>query len=135
MNPLLRRRFPQFFKVAEDNMDLWTRWENSKSIKWRLAREAAVLAEASWRRMLVSQPTIMRLTVLYIIPSPHQRGLHHYKHRTLDFTRGLRMGQLYGIVVDHLKNPGTDFALDWSNALAGADETYDISMLTQPSEE
>ena len=131
MNPLLRKRFTQFFKVAEDNTGLWERWRNPRSPKGRLAREAAVMAEASWRSMLVSRPTLTRLGVLYIIPRTLRRGHYNYKHEILDYPRGLTMDVLYGLVMDHLQWPGTDFALDWSNALAGSEEAYDVGMLTR----
>jgi hypothetical protein len=132
MNPLLRKRFPQFFSIAKDNMGLWRRWTNPRSPKGRLAREAAVQVGASWRGMLVSQPALTRLDVLWITPSRPRRTTYGYKHDILHYPCGLTMGVLYSLVVNHLKWPGTDFALDWSAALAKSEEPYDISILARP---
>jgi len=131
INPTLQKRFPQFFSVAKDNRGLWGRWEFSTSAVGTRIWRAVVDGGASWRNMLVAQPPITRLDVLYITPTG---GIHRYtcRHETLHYPGGLTMSVLYEIILEHLKQPSAGFALDWSGALAGTEETYDIGILAYP---
>jgi len=131
INPTLKQRFPQFFEVAKDNGGLSGRWEFSDNVIGAKAWTAVVDGVASWRNMLVAQPPITRLDVLHITPNG-SRLRYTYRHDVLHYPGGLTMSLLYGLVLKHLKEPNTTFALDWSGALAGSEETYDIGMLAFP---
>ncbi|KAF8144400.1 hypothetical protein K438DRAFT_1426589, partial [Mycena galopus ATCC 62051] len=66
-NPLLMETFPPFFAVPPPNQNRWL-WPGTpdaiKAMPWSRAPEAFKRANASWRRMLVTQPPTRTMVII-----------------------------------------------------------------------
>ncbi|KAJ7321363.1 hypothetical protein DFH08DRAFT_384403 [Mycena albidolilacea] len=94
-NPLLAEVFLPFF--GRRSRDLWS-WPNTKAIKsmpWSKAPEAFRRPEASWRRMLVTQPPIQ---MMIITETCQGRGSVRGRRAELN-DLSLRMGYLYDLTI------------------------------------
>jgi hypothetical protein len=82
-----------------------------KDSDWAARPDAYARPEASWRRMLVIQPGIKRLKILYAQMT--RRGW--YKDREVqDCATGLRMALLYDMVTEKLEQFRILFAFQWN---------------------
>jgi hypothetical protein len=115
-NPLLRKKFPPWFKdkwlmprtfALSDHKHFWRLdWNKSKE-----RREAYARKEASWRRMLVSQPPVLDL---HIKLRAEAVGGPSQKKGELRLEDGIRMGLFYDIVQDFIEHqPASYFIIQW----------------------
>ncbi|KAK7049187.1 putative f-box domain protein [Favolaschia claudopus] len=83
-NPFLQKEFPPFFEVPGEGSCGWCRlsfWD-LKSMPWfRKRAKAFKYAEASWRRMYITQPPTQRMLVLDI-----KHSEEHLAHDGYDLT-------------------------------------------------
>ncbi|KAJ7228139.1 hypothetical protein GGX14DRAFT_611447 [Mycena pura] len=106
MNPLLAEIFPPFFKPHGAN---W--WFTSKSIMrmpWSKAPDAFKRKEASWRRMLVTQPPTQTMLV-----KETRRG--NFERRAMLKGLSLRMGLLYDLTVSSINRRASTFCVRRNN--------------------
>ncbi|KAF7377266.1 putative f-box domain protein [Mycena sanguinolenta] len=89
-NPLLVELFPPFFAPGGPKRWTWPNFEAIKTMAWSKAPDAFRRPEASWRRMLVTQPPARRLV---ITQRSHARGGDSVRRGVLD-DPCLRMGAL-----------------------------------------
>ncbi|KAK3059936.1 hypothetical protein LTS18_009714 [Coniosporium uncinatum] len=133
-NPLLRDAFPTWFKHSmSDSMISYhpIHWNNPsessifEALPWNSNPEATSAfkrQEASWRRMLVTQPPVLAFDI--------QRTAHHWdsdvKRGRIDFGKndGLRMGILYDLVEQFLlrEQSVAYFAVQWRMFPSGSKE-------------
>jgi hypothetical protein len=113
-NPLLAELFPPFFDgLGADEAPQWAYPSAFKAMPWASAPAAFQRADASWRRMLVTQPLTQTLVVTQ--KSRGQGGTSE-RQGVLDDLSGLRMGVLYDLVVPFVDD-GASFWLRWHNGL------------------
>ncbi|KAJ7256140.1 hypothetical protein B0H12DRAFT_517679 [Mycena haematopus] len=108
-NPLLVDLFPPFF--ASSGPHRWS-WPNSKSLEsmpWARAPDAFKRPEASWRRMLVTQPPAPRLVVT---ERCYGQGGIATRRAVLD-DPCLRMGVLYDLVLPFIDRVASWFCIRW----------------------
>jgi len=120
MNPLLAEIFPAFFKFTSEN-----RWrgtsESIMKMSWSKAPDAFKRKEASWRRMLVTQPPAQ---TMIIKETSHGRGGNHERQTTLKGL-SLRMGLLYDIAVPFINRHASSFYVRWNH---GTDLEDDLTL-------
>ncbi|KAK6971716.1 putative MFS transporter, partial [Favolaschia claudopus] len=114
-NPFLQKKFPPFFEVPGEGSCGWCRlsfWD-LKSMPWfRKRAKAFKYAEASWRRMYITQPPTQRMLV---VDSKHAEG--HWQERWGAFeSMSLRMGFLYDLTLP-LVDAGYNIRLRWNEGL------------------
>ncbi|KAF8215240.1 hypothetical protein K438DRAFT_1660086, partial [Mycena galopus ATCC 62051] len=92
-NPLLAKNFPPFFAPEAPNRWSWPNATIIKSMPWSQAPEAFNRPEASWRRMLVTQPPVQTIVVS---ETCNGRGGISERRAVLE-DQPLRMGTLFDI--------------------------------------
>lgn len=144
-NPLLAQHFAPWFFAAEQVTD-----RNLRSLPWTASparRDAFLRPEASWRRMLTTQPAVRRLVILQFVssktgakrlraelvfngriadragPATRRSGLGV---REMDHGPGLRMGVLYDLAREWVD---TDTRRENADFLVRAPESGDTSTL------
>ncbi|KAF7377265.1 F-box domain protein [Mycena sanguinolenta] len=123
-NPLLVEMFPPFFAPGGPNR--WS-WPNSKAIEsmpWSKSPDAFKRPDASWRRMLVTQPPARRLV---ITERCHARG-GDFVHRAVLNDPCLRMGVLYDLVLPFVDRPSSSFCIRWRGDGGGEDVREEIAL-------
>ncbi|KAJ6482725.1 hypothetical protein C8R45DRAFT_1002256 [Mycena sanguinolenta] len=108
-NPLLVELFPPFFAPGGPNRWTWPNFEAIKSMPWSKAPNAFKRPDASWRRMLVTQPPAQRLV---ITERCHARGGDSVRRAVLD-DPSLRMGVLYDLVLPFIDRVASSFLIRW----------------------
>ncbi|KAF8183276.1 hypothetical protein K438DRAFT_1839201 [Mycena galopus ATCC 62051] len=113
-NALLAEFFPAFFAPESSR---WS-WPDAKALQlmpWRKAPAAFRRAEASWRRMLVTQPPVYRLLVTETARGVRPRGPRSTRERraVFDVDAGLRMGFLYDLVPPLINRVSAAFSIRW----------------------
>ncbi|KAF7377264.1 F-box domain protein [Mycena sanguinolenta] len=121
-NPLLVELFPPFFAQGGRGRWTWPNFEAIKTMAWSKAPDAFKRPEASWRRMLVTQPPARRLVMT---ERSHAQDGDFVRRGVLD-DPCLRMGVLYDLVLP-LVEPhvlsSTSFLIRWPDREdAGRDE-------------
>jgi hypothetical protein len=131
-NPLLAEKFPAWFRdVREtgrwflDQNDIQNYMEHPgpyksfsftdewtmKDSDWAARPDAYARPEASWRRMLVMQPSVKHFRILYAQMT--RRGWR--KDREVqDVATGLRMDLLYDMVIEKVAQFRIRFAFQWN---------------------
>jgi hypothetical protein len=116
-NPFLQRAFPPWFSDMGSASTILRLWgiREFRALDWNRSEartNAYSRADASWRRMLVSQPAV---TSLEIVRKISQLGVRSEQGGELHFQDGIRMGTLYDLVENHIfsKSPICSFALRW----------------------
>ncbi|KAF7330910.1 putative MFS transporter [Mycena venus] len=127
-NPLLAEMFPPFFTLEGQNPDRWPGTASAlMSMPWAKASDAFRRKDASWRRMLVVQPTVRVLRI-----TETSRGLRGIFERRavlkLKDQFNLNMGLLYDLAVPLISRVPSVFCIHWHNGLAcqGKDLTLAI---------
>lgn len=114
-NPLLVKRFWPWYKMSASY--IWGTWKSDAfdALQWNLndwTFQAYAREDASWRRMLVVQPGIIRLRVWKITTdSDRTRDKIQHAELTIQPNQGLRMGILYDLVETHLCEESLDGAV------------------------
>ncbi|KAJ7125349.1 hypothetical protein C8R44DRAFT_782908 [Mycena epipterygia] len=113
-NPLLAEMFPPFFAPGTENRFLWPGKASSiMSMPWSKAPHAFRRKEASWRRMLVTQPPPQ--TVIVTV-TRHGRGGDSVQRAELN-DLSLRMGVLYDLAVPYIDRVASSFRIRWHHGL------------------
>ncbi|KAF7377267.1 F-box domain protein [Mycena sanguinolenta] len=123
-NPLLVELFPPFFAPGGPIRWSWPDSEAIESMPWSKAPDAFKRAEASWRRMLVTQPPAQRLV---ITEQCHARGGDSVARAVLD-DPCLRMGVLYDLVLPFIDRPASSFCIRWLGDSDGRDVREEITL-------
>jgi hypothetical protein len=113
INPLLRERFPPWFNSHAQLKQLGI--TELRNLDWNSSTEkiaAYARCEASWRRMLVTQPPITRLG---IVNSASSQGGTSQCTGEIVLESGIKMGLLFDLVEMHMisNSPVSSFALRW----------------------
>ncbi|KAJ7445053.1 hypothetical protein FB451DRAFT_1293221 [Mycena latifolia] len=109
-NPLLAELFPPFF--APESPNGRSQLGNAKAIMampWSKAPDAFKREDASWRRMLVTQPPAQ---TMIITKTRHTRG-GNFKHRVVLKDLSLRMSTLYDTAVPLINRAASSFLICW----------------------
>ncbi|KAJ7187339.1 hypothetical protein C8R46DRAFT_288082 [Mycena filopes] len=110
LNPLLMEIFSPFFAPKGSHPSA----ESITSMQWAGAPEAFRRVDASWRRMLVTQPPVQTLLVR---DGCRARGEDFRREATVQCddasAPGLRMGALYDIAVSLIDRPASSFHVYW----------------------
>ncbi|KAJ7606946.1 hypothetical protein DFH06DRAFT_1309691 [Mycena polygramma] len=123
-NPLLVELFPAFF--AQETEDRW-HWPNADMIMampWSKAPDAFRRQEASWRRMLVTQPPARTMIVSELRCARSGRRVRRSVLRNLE----LRMGLLYDIAVPFVDRVSSAFYICWGSDVNNAPERADLAL-------
>ncbi|KAF7364624.1 F-box domain protein [Mycena venus] len=125
-NPLLAEVFRPFF--APEAPSRWS-WPDAKKITkkstpWAKAPEAFRRPEASWRRMLVTQPPVQKMTV---IETCHSRG-GDSERRAMLKDLSLCMGTLYDLVLSLIDRVVCSFCIRWHQE-AGSDTGITLAVI------
>ncbi|KAJ6488962.1 hypothetical protein C8R45DRAFT_993280 [Mycena sanguinolenta] len=127
-NPLLVELFPPFF-ASNTSKHPWPGTADSiLAMPWCQAPEAFKRADASWRRMLVTQPPAQTMLVIHTLHgmfgmSERRAVLQNYP---------LRMGMLYDFAVPLLHYGDAQFTIKWNRRRAAekGDLTFVLSSST-----
>ncbi|KAJ7819371.1 hypothetical protein B0H14DRAFT_1356727 [Mycena olivaceomarginata] len=114
-NPLLVELFPPFFafRPGENNAEAWPGDTDSlTAMPWARSPEAFKRAEASWRRMFVTQPPVQSVVIKQTSYGP--AGASDRQGVLNDVA--LRMGALYDLTVSLIDDDSMFFRIEWSNA-------------------
>ncbi|KAF7360605.1 putative MFS transporter [Mycena venus] len=112
LNPLLAEIFPPFFTPGIKDSCIWPGTADSiMSMPWSKAPDAFKRPEASWRRMLVTQPPAR--TLILAETTYGQSGV--YTRRTVVDDLSLRMGALYDFAVPFIDCPDASFCIRFRN--------------------
>ncbi|KAJ7622212.1 hypothetical protein FB45DRAFT_927247 [Roridomyces roridus] len=108
-NPLLAELFPPFFTESGENRWSWPGHSKAiMSMPWAKAPDAFKCEDASWRRMLLSQPPANKILVVKVrhgqIGDSQQRAVTHGKD--------LRMGELYDLCASFQVEREADITVD-----------------------
>jgi hypothetical protein len=116
LNPLLSNKFLPFFRQDSKSFrDFWSDIVSLRQMDWNSSKEKITTykrREASWRRMLLTQPPITGLRIYMSIfnfgGSVQETGL-------LALDNGIKMGLLFDLVEMHMitKSPVCSFGLNW----------------------
>ncbi|KAJ7758761.1 hypothetical protein B0H14DRAFT_402547 [Mycena olivaceomarginata] len=108
-NPLLVELFPPFFLLPSGDWPPWS-WPGNasrfKEMSWVTAPDAFKREDASWRRMLVTQPPTRTMVVTHMT---HSR-IGDFEQRAVLKDLSLRMGVLYDIAMPFVDG-GASFSL------------------------
>ncbi|KAK7000300.1 putative MFS transporter [Favolaschia claudopus] len=118
LNPLLEAKFPPFFTPDPyGHGGNWCRvaYRHIRSMAWSKKVKAFKYAEASWRRMLTTQPPTQRMLVkegtYQLHNNRERRAFLHAQHTPPLFAT---MGFLYDVVVPRL-DTGSSLLIRWYN--------------------
>ncbi|KAJ6507060.1 hypothetical protein C8R45DRAFT_894444 [Mycena sanguinolenta] len=129
-NPLLVELFQPFFTPNATNKYPWPGTAAAIiAMPWAQAPEAFKRADASWRRMLVTQPPAQ--TMVVIQKSYGMRGGRSERRAVLQ-NHPLRMGMLYDFAVPFLHHGDAEFRIKWHQG--GAAEMGDLTFVLRSSE-
>ncbi|KAJ6506831.1 hypothetical protein C8R45DRAFT_512263 [Mycena sanguinolenta] len=103
-NPLLAEAFPRFF--AARLMPCCARTLIDQEMPWGKASDAFKRAEASWRRMLLTQPPVLAMEM-------KQTHSLRVRHAILRYPEGLRMGVLYDLGIQFVHRTAASFNIRW----------------------
>lgn len=123
INPLLRNMFPPWFKNHGQFQQSGI--GDLRKLDWNSSKEktaAYARREASWRRMLLTQPPVTSLGIVKSASARH--GISEYKGEIV-LEGGIKMGLLFDLVEMHMINcsPVSSFALRWHKLLDEQEET------------
>ncbi|KAF7344277.1 putative MFS transporter [Mycena venus] len=112
-NPLLEELFPPFFPPEWQDYRFWGTASSIKAMPWADAPHAFRRADASWRRMLVTQPPAQKMVIVHTNSAKSGRSYRRAVLRDLS----LRMGVLYDVVVHfaHRVRNAASFTVRWHN--------------------
>ncbi|KAF7346435.1 putative MFS transporter [Mycena sanguinolenta] len=110
-NPLLAETFPPFF---EDDPHWSGNLEAIESMPWSKAPDAFKRQEASWRRMLVTQPPAQTMVIEQEVSG--MAGISERRAVLKDLS--LRMGVLYDTIVPFIEDDVVCFRIQWHNGIA-----------------
>jgi hypothetical protein len=123
-NPLLVEMFPPFFAPATENRWSWPGTASRiMSMPWSKAPDAFMREDASWRRMLVTQPPAQRMILKQ---TRHGRGGNSERRAVLE-DLSLRMGVLYDLAVPSIDRVASSFCIRWHD---GTDPDGDLILAT-----
>ncbi|KAJ6508680.1 hypothetical protein C8R45DRAFT_1089836 [Mycena sanguinolenta] len=105
LNPLLMETFPPFFALQQGEGSPGT----IETMPWSKAPYAFKRKEASWRRMLVTQPPVHSM----IIRQTYQSMSGAFERRAVLEDLSLRMGALYDLTVLLIDRPLKHFFFRW----------------------
>ncbi|KAK7049186.1 F-box domain protein [Favolaschia claudopus] len=126
LNPLLVELFPPFFTEYEKNRFSWPTAKTIKSLPESGPFAAFRRPEASWRRMLVSQPPPQ--TMLIKQKSHGMRG--DSKRTAVLHDLSLRMGTLYSLVLPFIDRVASSFRIQWHDAVDAEKIGCDLTLMT-----
>jgi len=119
-NPLLQHAFPHFFPLSSESVhtetDFLRRQRTAKSpsefspANRRVALESYLRKEASWRSMMIVQPPVTQLEIVY---TSHEEICDCFCRGTFECEDGLRMGMFYDLVQTHAGLPVSLIDLNW----------------------
>ncbi|KAF7345302.1 putative MFS transporter [Mycena sanguinolenta] len=114
-NPLLVELFAPFFSPPGDDPDAWS-WPGSvaafEAMPWATRSAAFCRADASWRRMLVTQPPTQTL----VVTQKHHTMSGNYVRRAVLRDLSLRMGVLYDLSMPFI-DEGATFRIHWEGQI------------------
>ncbi|KAJ7899792.1 hypothetical protein B0H13DRAFT_1718063 [Mycena leptocephala] len=128
-NPLLVELFEPFFAPNAARKFPWPGSAASiVAMPWAQAPEAFKRADASWRRMLVTQPPAQTMVVIH---NRHSMGGRSQRKAVLR-DLSLRMGMLYDFAVPFLHSEHARFRIKWNNGRTAekGDLTFVLSTST-----
>ncbi|KAJ7441977.1 hypothetical protein FB451DRAFT_1298034 [Mycena latifolia] len=109
-NPLLVEMFPPFFAGAGKNRWSWSGQASTiMAMPWSKAPDAFKRKEASWRRMLVTQPPAQTM----IVTETCHGQIGDYEQRAVLHDLSLRMGFLYDLAVPLIDRVASSFCIHW----------------------
>ncbi|KAF8164468.1 hypothetical protein K438DRAFT_1857806 [Mycena galopus ATCC 62051] len=121
--------FPPFFAVSPPNQNRWL-WpgkpEAIKAMPWSRAPEAFKRANASWRRMLVTQPPARTMV---IISTSHGRRGDSVRRGVLN-DPALRMGDLYDVGLMYMNGVASSARILWHHDVHSEDDLVLDTMST-----
>ncbi|KAF7367851.1 putative f-box domain protein [Mycena sanguinolenta] len=126
-NPLLAELFPPFFveEPDDDNSRTWSQPGSATSIMampWAKAPDAFKRADASWRRMLVTQPLAQTMA---ITETRSTRGGRSQRYAVLKL-EALTMGVLYDLAVRFIDRQSSSFCIHWHHTGSHGDLTLAV---------
>ncbi|KAK6971715.1 putative f-box domain protein [Favolaschia claudopus] len=126
-NPLLVELFPPFFTEYEKNRFSWPTANTIQSLpESGNMFEAFRRPEASWRRMLVSQPPPQTMLI-----KQKSHGMRCDSKRTAVLHDvSLRMGTLYSLVLPFIDRVASSFRIQWHNAVESEEIGCDLTVMT-----
>ncbi|KAJ7213354.1 hypothetical protein C8J57DRAFT_1602071 [Mycena rebaudengoi] len=116
-NPLLVDLFPPFF-LADQQV---RKASAIAAMPWANAPAAFKRPEASWRRMLTSQPPAQTIVIVWTIQGRPMIGTEQ-RRAVLNWNALLRMGCLYDVTVARICGGETGFRINWHNNTKDADK-------------
>ncbi|KAJ6505376.1 hypothetical protein C8R45DRAFT_894667 [Mycena sanguinolenta] len=108
-NPLLAELFPPFFPTESEGQSQRCTPETISALPWAKAPDAFKRAEASWRRMLVTQPPAQTMA---ITETRSTRGGRSQRHAVFK-DPALSMGVLYDLAVKFIDRQSSSFRVHW----------------------
>ncbi|KAJ6505379.1 hypothetical protein C8R45DRAFT_972513 [Mycena sanguinolenta] len=115
-NPLLAKLFPPFFtsEMGDERRSGWVgalpgSATSIMAMPWAEAPDAFKRADASWRRMLVTQPPVQTMVITQTLSTRGGRSQRHAVLKDL----ALRMGVLYDLAVEFIDNQSSSFRIHW----------------------
>lgn len=125
MNPLLHAAFPSIFNLSGGGWCSLRGSQVCQKLDWKneSKEEAYRRREASWRRMLVSQPPVCRL---YVKISYQMRGHPSTEGFKFGLPVGLYMRTLYDPVRDNIGNEADQFTIEWRTPSVESNHSQDI---------
>ncbi|KAJ7609410.1 hypothetical protein FB45DRAFT_1038857 [Roridomyces roridus] len=110
-NPILVEMFAPFFTEAAGHRSRWPGTpEAIMDMPWARAPDAFRRKDASWRRMLLTQPPARTMAV---IETCHRRGGDTERRAILDLGRPLYMADLYDNTVPLIDRVSSSFHVRW----------------------
>ncbi|KAJ7747137.1 hypothetical protein DFH07DRAFT_831247 [Mycena maculata] len=127
-NPLLVELFPPFFAPEGQNRWAWPGQASAiMSMPWSKAPDAFRRADASWRRMLVTQPPTQTIVIREI---NHAR-MGDFERQAVLRDLSLRMGALYDLSVPFIDRVASSFCIRWHPGLELEGDLTLVVMATQ----
>ncbi|KAF8186567.1 hypothetical protein K438DRAFT_1973370 [Mycena galopus ATCC 62051] len=121
-NPLFIEFFPPFFRDVAPKRVQWPNARSIASMPWSKAPDAFKRSEASWRRMLVTQPPPLRL----IVTSRSDGRGGASQRRGIMNDPCLRMGTLYDFVLPCVNQYASSFCVRWCEDTPSEDGERDF---------
>ncbi|KAJ6508668.1 hypothetical protein C8R45DRAFT_1208302 [Mycena sanguinolenta] len=123
-NPLLMEAFSPFFPSREGSTSYpgWSSLKDIETMLWSRAPDAFKREEASWRRMLVSQPPAQTMIIEQKISS--MTGISERRAVLEDLS--LRMGVLYDLTVPLIQDFVVCFRIHWRKLEGPADLRFEV---------
>ncbi|KAJ7123562.1 hypothetical protein C8R44DRAFT_875750 [Mycena epipterygia] len=115
-NPLLLELFSRFFGPKGPNRWSWPGEASTIMVMpWAKTPDAFKRADASWRRMLVQQPTAQTMT---ITETCHGQGGYNSERRAVLNDLSLRMGVLYDMAVPFIDRVASSFCINTGTTIS-----------------